>query len=117
MVVTVVTKNGISDFFEKFPSFQKMPFWTEKSNCEQEMKTPITYYGGKQRMIKHILPLIPPHKKYVEPFAGGALPYFSGSDSDPEGSAPRTYYGGKQPMLEHIVLRLGGRFNAAKPLL
>lgn len=23
------------------------------------MKTPITYYGGKQTMLKHILPLIP----------------------------------------------------------
>lgn len=28
--------------------------------------------GGKRRLLKHILPLVPPHKVYVEPFAGGA---------------------------------------------
>lgn len=25
------------------------------------MKTPISYYGGKQTLLKHILPLIPKH--------------------------------------------------------
>lgn len=28
--------------------------------------------GGKSRMLKKLLPLIPPHKIYVEPFGGGA---------------------------------------------
>lgn len=41
------------------------------------MKTPITYYGGKQRMLKHILPLIPGHKSYIEPFCGGAAVFFA----------------------------------------
>lgn len=41
------------------------------------MKTPVTYYGGKQRMIPFILPLIPAHKKYVEAFAGGAAVFFA----------------------------------------
>jgi DNA adenine methylase len=41
------------------------------------MKTPITYYGGKQSMLKHILPLIPPHKTYVEPFVGGGAVYWA----------------------------------------
>lgn len=36
------------------------------------MSTPITYYGGKQQLAKHILPLIPEHDMYVEPFCGGA---------------------------------------------
>lgn len=36
------------------------------------MKTPITYYGGKQNMLKHILPLVPKHSLYTEAFAGGA---------------------------------------------
>ena len=27
--------------------------------------------GGKSRLLKHLLPLIPPHRTYVEPFAGG----------------------------------------------
>jgi len=36
------------------------------------MKTPISYYGGKQALLKHILPLIPKHKLYTEAFCGGA---------------------------------------------
>ena len=40
------------------------------------MKTPITYYGGKQTMLKHIRPLIPAHTLYCEPFAGGAAVFF-----------------------------------------
>lgn len=40
-------------------------------------KTPITYYGGKQRMLRHILPLIPNHILYCEPFVGGAAVYFA----------------------------------------
>lgn len=41
------------------------------------MKTPISYYGGKQTMLKHIKPLIPPHKLYIESFCGGAAVLFS----------------------------------------
>ena len=41
------------------------------------MKTPISYYGGKQMLIKHISPLIPAHKIYTESFCGGATVLFS----------------------------------------
>jgi DNA adenine methylase len=41
-----------------------------------KMKTPITYYGGKQTMLKHIRPLVPEHTLYTEAFAGGAALYF-----------------------------------------
>lgn len=41
------------------------------------MRTPITYYGGKQTMLKHILPLIPPHRVYTEAFCGGAAVLFA----------------------------------------
>lgn len=41
-----------------------------------QLKTPITYYGGKQGMLKHIRPLIPMHDLYCEPFAGGAAVFF-----------------------------------------
>ena len=34
------------------------------------LKTPISYYGGKQNMLKHILPLVPEHKMYIEPYFG-----------------------------------------------
>lgn len=40
-------------------------------------KTPISYYGGKQNMLRHILPLIPAHKLYCEPFFGGGAVYFA----------------------------------------
>jgi len=40
------------------------------------MKTPITYYGGKQNMLKHIRPLIPSHSLYTEAFAGGLAVLF-----------------------------------------
>lgn len=41
------------------------------------LKTPITWYGGKQMMLRHILPIIPEHKTYVEPFFGGGAVFFS----------------------------------------
>jgi DNA adenine methylase len=40
------------------------------------MRTPITYYGGKQNMARIIVPLLPPHRLYCEPFAGGAAVFF-----------------------------------------
>lgn len=40
------------------------------------MKGPLSYAGGKNRFISKILPLIPKHTTYVEPFAGGAQIFF-----------------------------------------
>lgn len=48
------------------------------------MKTPISYYGGKQTMLKHILPLIPSHKLYTEAFCGGAAVLFAKPPVDAE---------------------------------
>jgi len=41
------------------------------------MKPLISYYGGKQKMIHNLLPLIPPLKIYCEPFCGGASLFFA----------------------------------------
>jgi len=41
------------------------------------MKPVINYYGGKQRMASKIVPLIPQHTVYVEPFCGGAAIFFA----------------------------------------
>ena len=36
----------------------------------------IPWVGGKRRLAKHLLPLFPQHKCYVEPFCGGAALFF-----------------------------------------
>jgi DNA adenine methylase len=40
------------------------------------MKTPITYYSGKQQLAARIIPLIPEHNLYCEPFLGGGAIFF-----------------------------------------
>lgn len=43
------------------------------------MKQPenFSYYGGKKNLIRKIIPLIPEHNLYCEPFCGGAAIYFA----------------------------------------
>ncbi|HLO37986.1 MAG TPA: DNA adenine methylase [Lacibacter sp.] len=41
-----------------------------------QLKTPITYYGGKQKLCSRILDLIPPHTLYCESFVGGGAIFF-----------------------------------------
>lgn len=48
------------------------------------MKTPITYYGGKLSLLPKIIPLIPEHKLYCEPFIGGAAVFFAKQKSKVE---------------------------------
>jgi DNA adenine methylase len=48
------------------------------------MKTPITYYGGKQNMVSTIVPLIPEHTLYCEPFFGGGAIFFAKEKSKVE---------------------------------
>ena len=56
------------------------------SDCSKsnKLRTPISYYGGKQSMIKDILPLIPEHDIYIEPFFGGGAVYWSKEPSRTE---------------------------------
>lgn len=37
-----------------------------------ENHSPLRYFGGKCKMAKHIIPLLPKHHCYIEPFGGGA---------------------------------------------
>lgn len=41
------------------------------------MKPPISYYGGKQKMLQYLMPLIPTHDVYIEPFTGGGALFFA----------------------------------------
>lgn len=47
-------------------------------------KTPLSYYGGKQRLLHHILPLIPEHRIYTEAFCGGAAVFWAKQPSPVE---------------------------------
>lgn len=42
-----------------------------------KLKTPISYYGGKQQLLKEILPRIPEHTIYTETFFGGGAVFFA----------------------------------------
>lgn len=44
---------------------------------DNAVKSLLTYYGGKQKLLPHILPLIPKHRSYVEPFFGGGAVLFA----------------------------------------
>jgi DNA adenine methylase len=48
------------------------------------MKSALTYYGGKQKLVSTILPLFPEHLLYTEPFCGGAALFFAKEPSDME---------------------------------
>lgn len=47
-------------------------------------RTPLSYYGGKQRMLGHILPNIPDHTIYTESFCGGAAVFWAKAASEVE---------------------------------
>jgi len=47
-------------------------------------KTPISYYGGKQNLVKTILPLFPKHTLYAEPFVGGGALFWAKGKSEVE---------------------------------
>jgi DNA adenine methylase len=51
---------------------------------EKRVKTPLSYYGGKQTLAKIILGLVPQHRLYCEPFLGGAAIFFAKEPSEVE---------------------------------
>lgn len=48
------------------------------------MRTPLTYFGGKQRLARQIVALMPPHRVYLEAFAGGGAILFAKPRADRE---------------------------------
>ncbi|MBV7529053.1 DNA adenine methylase [Chitinophaga sp. sic0106] len=51
---------------------------------KSRLKTPISYYGGKQKLSSIIVSLIPEHTLYCEPFVGGAAVFFAKPPSEVE---------------------------------
>jgi len=50
----------------------------------KSLKTPISYYGGKQNLVATILPLFPDHITYTETFVGGGAVFWSKPPSEVE---------------------------------
>lgn len=56
-----------------------------RNNEQQTMRSPISsYYGGKASLVHRILPLIPEHSIFIEPFFGGGSVLFSKEPSKGE---------------------------------
>jgi len=41
------------------------------SAAHTPLRSPLTWHGGKGHLARHIVPLLPPHEAYLEPFFGG----------------------------------------------
>ena len=51
---------------------------------QRNLKTPLRYYGGKQKLASTILSFIPSHNLYCEPFLGGAAIFFAKEPAEVE---------------------------------
>ncbi len=49
----------------------------ENLKTKFRLRTPVTYYGGKQQLCSRIVALIPKHNLYCEPFVGGGAIFFA----------------------------------------
>ena len=69
------------------PAARTKPAATKKPTAQPSAKParpPFAYYGGKQRLVPDLLPMIPPHQRYVEPFCGGAALFWAKQPSPSE---------------------------------
>jgi DNA adenine methylase len=53
------------------------------------MKKGLVYYGGKQRLAPKIVPYLPPHTVYIEPFCGGCAVLFAKGRPEKRGNCYR----------------------------
>jgi DNA adenine methylase len=55
-----------------------------KPKAKIYLRCPASYYGGKQQLLTRLLPRIPEHRKYNEPFLGGGAVFWSKEPSEIE---------------------------------
>src|SRR5690606_19312432 len=64
---TPIGDDDVAQFLESLAAVMRAPLPPAPSQA----KPMVSWQGGKRWLVKELLPLIPPHKMYVELFCGG----------------------------------------------
>ena len=52
-------------------------YWGAQVIRAERLPSLLKWAGGKEQELKYILPMIPPFRRYYEPFVGGGAVFFS----------------------------------------
>jgi DNA adenine methylase len=66
------------------PTFRKIPRTALELNTARMVNSPFKWVGGKSRLRRQIISMLPPHTCYVEPFGGAAWVLLGKDRSDVE---------------------------------
>jgi len=72
------------DFRDLMLDFWRKPFETDLAPFEEGLRQPFGSPGGKKQLAHLIVSLIPEHKTYCEPYAGGAAVFWAKEPSEVE---------------------------------
>src|SRR5258706_3496256 len=57
---------------------QRVPmYWGAQVIRAERLPSLLKWAGGKEQELRYILPMIPPFRRYYEPFVGGGAVFFS----------------------------------------
>lgn len=65
--------NAVIPLLSQNPPETSSELFSERSGCDNPLKPPLKWAGGKRWLLPHLAPLWQPHsyRRYVEPFCGG----------------------------------------------